>query len=204
MNDAEFFASENKEDDRIREIIRTELNRLQFIGVRGIRVSAKDGKIIIADARGEQTAQETSTQAEAAEPTGPFFQMYEDEVLDTYLLGGTVTGGHGGTATIADFKVLDATTGPDTNANKVLYIRANATATVEDGLMLPGLLLNSAELISAATGSPPSNHTFTVSAPTGNLHVEIGRWTDTNFYPSGPGHAHASGWIGNYQLARTT
>jgi hypothetical protein len=132
---------------------------------------------------------------------GAFYQLY-DAAADTYLLGGTVTGGHGGTVAIADILVLDAVDGPGANAGKVLYIRANATATTEDGIMLTGLLLNSAETHIATTGSPPDNHTFTVSAPTGNLHIEIGRWTADRFFPSAPGHIEAAGCPGNFFLRR--
>jgi hypothetical protein len=66
--------------------------------------------------------------------------MYEEPVSgDTYPQGGTVTAGNGGSKTIADYMVIDsADTPPLTNSGKVLYLRAAVTATVEDGVLMPG------------------------------------------------------------------
>lgn len=142
-----------------------------------------------------------STSSAAVVGNGAFYQLY-NAGGHTYLLGGTVAGGHGGAVAIADIQVLESTAGPGANVGKVLYIRANATATTEDGIMLPGLLLNSAETHVATPGSPPANHTFTVSSPTGNLHLEIGRWTTDRFFPSAPGHLQVGGCPGNFFLRR--
>lgn len=136
--------------------------------------------------------------------SGAFFSLYViasgGGAGDTYLQCGSVTGGNGGSETITDEKVLDNTTGVGTNAGKILYMTASCTATVTDGVMLPGCLLNSASLSTGA--SVPSNHTFTTSSATGNIYVEIGRWTADNFYPSMPGNILASGCIGNFSLSR--
>lgn len=129
---------------------------------------------------------------------GAFFTIYVDDAGDTYLLGGSVTGGNGGSVSIPDYKIIDADTGPEQVAGTILYILADCSATVEDGLMLPGCLLNDADwdLVGG------SNHTFTVVADTGNIYYEIGRWTATSFLPAGVGSLLASGCIGNFALAR--
>jgi hypothetical protein len=129
---------------------------------------------------------------------GAFYGLYTDEDGDTYLQGGTVTGGNGGSDTRADIKVIDADTGPVETAGTVLYLHANCKATVEDGIMLPGC-----ELLSTGVNTTPGvNHTFTVAADTGYLHQEIGRWTETAFLPAGSGNFLASGCIGNFALTR--
>ena len=135
--------------------------------------------------------------------SGSFFTLYViasgGGAGDTYLQCGSVTGGNGGSVTIADEKVLDVSTGPTETAGTVLYLKANVTATVTDGIMLPGCELNSAIL----TTTLADNHTFTAASDTGDLYKEVGRWTADNFYPSAPGNFLASGCIGNFDLSRT-
>jgi hypothetical protein len=122
---------------------------------------------------------------------------------DTMLQGGTVTGGNGGSATVADYKVLDPDTGVGSLEGDILYLQVAATATIEDGLMMPGCTITTATLETAAT--VPDNHTFTVAAPSGNLYFEVGRWNADTFLPSGPpGNLLASGCIGNFSLAKVT
>lgn len=133
-------------------------------------------------------------------PTGAFLGLY-DNSGHTYLQGGGVTGGNGGSATIADEKVLDSATGVMGRSGQILYLQANVSATVTDGIMLPGCTLNSASLTFGA--SVPDNHTFTTTSKNGNIYVEIGRWTDDSFLPSGPaGNFLASGCIGNFSLSK--
>lgn len=132
---------------------------------------------------------------------GAFYTRYTDDDGHLRLQGGTVTGGNGGTNTIADYKLSDATTGPVAAAGQILYLNAGCTATLADGIMLPGCLLTSASLTVPA--SVPASHTFTVAAPTGSIYLEIGRWTDNGFQPSaGPGNLLASGCIGNFSISR--
>ena len=132
---------------------------------------------------------------------GAFFTTYTNGDGHRYLQGGTVTGGNGGSETIDDEKVLDAITVVGTNSGNVLYLKANCTATVADGVMLPGLELNSASLVTGA--SVPSNHAFTVTSATGDIHFEIGRWNDDSFLPAGPpGNFAVGGCIGNYTLSK--
>ena len=143
----------------------------------------------------EQTSSETVTAA-----GGAFFTLYEQDG-HTYLQGGSVTGGHGGSATISDYKVVDSVSGPVAAPGTILYLKASCTATVADGVLLPGLELDSA---STATGaSIPNNHAFTVTSATGDLHYEIGRWNDDSFIPAGPpGNFSVGGCIGNYTLSK--
>jgi hypothetical protein len=130
--------------------------------------------------------------------TGAFFGLYVDGNGHTYLQGGTVTGGNGGSETRADIKVIDAEDGPVEAAGTVLYLHANCQATVSDGIMLPGC-----ELLSTGVNTTPGvNHTFTVAADTGYLHEEIGRWNAVGFLPAGTGNFLASGCIGNFALTR--
>lgn len=131
--------------------------------------------------------------------TRAFYTLYQDEDGNTFLQGGTVTGGNGGTVSIADEKVVDSISGPTNSAGTKLYVKASCEATVEDGLMMPGCKLNSASI--TTTGG--SNATFTVASPTGDLYYEIGRWTADGFYPSGIGNLHASGCIGSFGISRT-
>lgn len=138
----------------------------------------------------------------SSDSVGAFLRMYVNGDGDTYLQGGSVTGGNGGSATIVDEKVLDATTGVDANSGKVLYLQANCTATIEDGIMLPGCLLNSAT--TGIASAVPSNHSFTTSAATGNIYTEIGRWNGDNFLPTGPaGNFTAGGCIGSFTLSKS-
>lgn len=128
---------------------------------------------------------------------GAFYGQYVDDAGDTYLQGGTITGGNGGEEVVDDYKVLDDTTGVGTLEGDKLYLSCNVTATVEDSIMLPGLTLNSATL----TRTLPSEHEFTVAAPTGVVFIEVGRWTASSFLPATSGGLSlVSGCIGTYQI----
>jgi hypothetical protein len=133
---------------------------------------------------------------------GAFYSMYDDGSGDIYLQGGSVTGGNGGTATIADYKVIDAGTGPTAAAGTILYMRAACTATVADGIMLPGCLLTGGSTSLQTGSSIPDNHTFTTTLDNGYIYTEIGRWTADDFLPSAPGNLLADGCIGSFQLTR--
>lgn len=163
----------------------------------GVKVHAGPGLLEKGNADGSKTLYM------AAIPglEGAFYTRYRAADTHVYLQGGTVSGGGGGTASVADYKVIDGASGPVSAPGQILYIQANCTATVEDGLMMPGLTLNSASL--ATAGSVPGNHAFSVSSATGNLYFEIGRYTATAFLPSGYGNLVAAGCIGNFFLSRT-
>lgn len=138
----------------------------------------------------------------SAPATGAFYGKY---LVDghTYLQGGSVTGGNGGSKTIPpgiDLKLIDAVSGPTHTDGTILYLKVGVTANVSAGIMLPGC-----EVTSATTGtgsSLPANSTLTVSSTTGFLYAEIGRWTETDFLPSGSGNFSATGCIGNFTLNR--
>jgi hypothetical protein len=135
------------------------------------------------------------------ELVGAFYRLFTNDAGHTLLQGGTVSGANGGSATIADYKVIDASTGPVAADGRILYLRATCSATLEDGVLLPGCELTSAAL--ANDLSVPDNHAFTTSAATGDIHYELGRWTDAGFLPAGPpGNFLASGCIGNFSLTR--
>jgi hypothetical protein len=133
---------------------------------------------------------------------GSFYTMYEDGDGDTYLQGGTVAGGHGGSETLADYKVLDATTGVGTLSGKILWAEVTVSATNSDGILLPGL-----SVTAAAYGTPgtavPDNEVITAASPTGKkLYYELGRWTDTTFLPAGVGGLATQACLGNWNLVR--
>lgn len=133
--------------------------------------------------------------------SGAFFTMYVKTGApgagDTYLQGGGVTGGNGGSVSIDDVKVIDVGTGPVHAAGTVLYLKAECEATVSDGIMLPGCKLL-ADVTATTTGG--TNHTFTTTSATGYLYLELGRWTDDSFLPAAAGNKIASGCIGNFNL----
>jgi hypothetical protein len=129
---------------------------------------------------------------------GAFCHQYVDEAGDTYLQGGTITGSNGGSATIADYKTKDAAdTPPLSDSGDRLYLSCNVTATLANGVVQPGVLLNSATL----TKTLPTAHTFSTAALTGVVFREIGRWTDTEFLPSGAcGLSTVSGCPGSFAI----
>lgn len=117
---------------------------------------------------------------------------------DTYLQGGTITGSNGGSVVIADYKTKDdADTPPLADAGDKLYLSCNVTATLANGVVQPGVLLNSATL----TKTLPTAHVFSTAALTGVVFREIGRWTDTEFLPSGAcGISTVTGCPGSFAI----
>lgn len=131
---------------------------------------------------------------------GAFYTLYVDSG-DTYLQCGSITGGNGGSDTIADEPVLDAGDLPaGVIGGHILAVQANVTATISDGIMLPGCGLNSASI--AAVPTLPQNHQFTVASPTGSIYTEVGRWNETEFLPSAIGNLYADGCIGSFNISR--
>lgn len=172
------------------------LSKSEITGGPGLRVRRVGNKTVITTKKG-------SGKSGGGGQAGAFWTRYTDEAGDTMLQGGTVTGGNGGSATVADYKVLDADTGVGSLEDDILYLQVACTATIEDGLMMPGCEITTATLETGA--SVPDNHTFTVAAPSGNLYLEVGRWNATTFLPAGPpGNVLASGCIGNFLLTKVT
>lgn len=133
---------------------------------------------------------------------GAFSKQYVTGTGDTFLQCGSLIGSSGGSVTIDDYKVKDATSGITATAGEILYLTANVTAVVEDGLMLPGCTLNTASLSTGAI--LPDNDVITVSSSSGDIHVEIGRWIVDRFLASGPpGNFLASGTVGYFVLSKS-
>lgn len=137
---------------------------------------------------------------------GAFFTQYEiasgDDVGDTYLQGGSVTGGFSGSHTFPDYKVWDAIDGAVQDPGWILYVQVSVEAIVEDGVMLPGIkVIAGSDWGVNATAIPP-NDALTISPATGSLYYEIGRWTETAFLPSGVGNLAVGGCLGNNSIQR--
>jgi hypothetical protein len=142
--------------------------------------------------------------ASATATDGAFYGIFTNEDGETFLQGGSVTGGNGGSATIDDYMILDADGIPTSTAGTILYAQAAVSAATDpaSGIMLPGCALSTASL--ATAGSVPPNSAFTVAVPTGNLYVEVGRWTEAGFARAfgGGGNLTAAGCIGNFSLSQ--
>jgi len=136
---------------------------------------------------------------------GAFYGMYVKvggaDAGKTYLQGGTVSWGNGGSPeSLDDYEVLDADGDPVHADGTVLYVKAECEATVTDGIMLPGCKKSGGG--ASYTTTSGTDHTFTVTSKTGSLYEEIGRWTSNGFLPSNLGNILASGCIGNFTLSR--
>lgn len=148
------------------------------------------------------TAAPTVSAVTSTVSEGAFFTLIVDSGGDTYLQGGSVVGGNGGSDTIADYKVIDSVTGGTSADGNILYVQVSCTGVVGDGILLPGCSVVSATTGSAAT--LPDNQAFTAASYTGkNLYVEIGRWAEDLFYPSAPGNLIATGCVGSFSITRT-
>ena len=129
---------------------------------------------------------------------GAFCSLYTTTSGDIYLQGGTISDGGGGGApeSLDDFKVADSG-GVGAFAGDVLYIKAGITAKSADGLMIPGVKLNSAVF----TRTTPTSHEFKSSALTGDVFIEVGRWSNDAFLPSGAcGLSRVGGCPGSYGI----
>jgi hypothetical protein len=142
---------------------------------------------------------------------GAFYGTFVDgsgsDSGDTFLQGGTVTGGNGGSATIPNFEILSAGALPALISDgHILFLRVACTANIDpdDNVMLPGCSIDDDPAYTKlmADSVIPDPHVFTIDDPTGYLYTEIGRWTATEFLPSSPGNVLASGCIGNFNLSR--
>lgn len=136
--------------------------------------------------------------AQAVPPAGAFFAQRKVSG-DTYLQGGTVTGG-GGTETIAEIKVVDADTGPVAAAGHHLYISANGGGLVVDGVLLPGFDLTTATTATAA--AVPGNSLPTASDAAGQCRISLGEFTESGFTPNLPGNLAISFCPGNFTITR--
>jgi hypothetical protein len=114
--------------------------------------------------------------------SGAFCTQYLNDDGDTMLQGGTITGANGGSAVVANYELYAVSdTPPLADSGDKLYLKCNVTAILANGVMMPGLTLNTAEL----TKTLGTVHAFTTTALTGDLFIEVGRWTDDAFLSSG-------------------
>jgi hypothetical protein len=136
--------------------------------------------------------------AASSDLTGAFCTQYLNADGDTMLLGGTITGAHGGSAVVADEELYPVSDSPPLAASgDKLYLKCNVTAIVANGVMLPGLTLNTAAL----TKTLGSVHAFTTTALTGDLFIEVGRRTADAFLSSGAcGLSSVGGCPGGYTI----
>lgn len=130
---------------------------------------------------------------------GAFFTLIHQDG-DTYLQGGTVTGGSG-VDTAANIKVVDSSTGPTHAEGHHMWIEATGDGVTEDGVLLPGFDLSSASIGYGAT--VPANTLPTAAAATGKkCHVDLGVFTATSFSPSGSGNVEIHFCPGSYTVNR--
>lgn len=168
----------------------------------------KDQKLIMANVNGSQQPMlvdlDTPENVQSA-ASGAFYGMYVGADGHTYLQGGAVIGGNGGSFTIPDIKIKDTVNGIAGYENKRLYIKVDCLANASDGLMLPGCEVTGATCSLATTttaGSIPPNDQFSTTSLSGSIYAEVGRWTDSAFMPAGIGSFNAGGCIGNFLLTR--
>jgi hypothetical protein len=140
----------------------------------------------------------SGTTAVSVVTSGAFCGTYTTESGDIYLQGGTISDGGGGGApeSLDDFKVADAG-GVGAFAGDILYLKAGITAKSADGLMIPGVKLNSVVF----TRTTPTAHEFKSGALTGDVFIEVGRWSNEAFLPSGTcGLSRVGGCPGSYGI----
>lgn len=130
---------------------------------------------------------------------GAFFTLLIQDG-DTYLQGGTVTGGTG-VETAANIKVVDSSTGPTHAEGHHMWIEATGDGVTEDGVLLPGFNLTAATIGYGAT--VPNNTLPTAAAATGKkCHIDLGVFTETSFSPSGAGNVEVTHCPGSYHVSR--
>ena len=131
---------------------------------------------------------------------GAFYGTYVDEDGDTYLQGGTVSGGDG-TETIADIKIIDADTGVLHSAGDHMYVEATGDGIVADGYLVSAWNLSSATLGYNAT--VPSNTLPLAAGATGKkCYVSLGVFTADAFQPAASGNIGISYCPGSYTVTR--
>lgn len=140
---------------------------------------------------------------EEAAAVGAFWGLYVDGG-DTYLQGGTVSGGSG-TKTIEDIKVLDGRTGSGSLEGKILWVAVTVNGVANDGVLLPGANVVSATCSATSTAGTevPNNTLPTATSPNGkNVFVEVGRWNAEGFVPSQPGNIQITFCPGSFVILR--
>lgn len=120
---------------------------------------------------------------------------------DTYLQGGTVSGGTGN-ETVANIKIIDSVTGIMQTAGNHMYIDATGSGVEADGVLLPGWNLSSATISYAS--SLPANTLPTAASPSGkHCRIDLGVFTETTFLPAGSGNVQITSCPGSYSVNRS-
>jgi hypothetical protein len=133
-------------------------------------------------------------------PEGASFYRLYNGVDGLYLQGGQVSGGHGGSFSLPDYKVVNSLGENVLPAGNLLWVRVEALAVVSGGVLLPGLTVTGA---SYGTGTTlPVNSAFYIGSVSGYLYMEVGRWIEGGFFGAAPGALFAGGCIGNYKIDR--
>lgn len=118
---------------------------------------------------------------------GAFYGTYVDGAGDTYLQGGQVKCGE--SEVLADYKIIDSVTGPVEVAGSKLVIEITLDGYVEDGVLLAGITATAIAYVTPVATTIPTDTLPTAAGEIGKLcYLEVGRFTDTSFLPSGIGH----------------
>jgi hypothetical protein len=166
-------------------------------------VGAESSDIILPDQNPAKAQRSTTA---GTNVTGAFCTLYVDDDGNTMLQGGTIIGTGAettegtdtGSEVVPDEEVIASGASlPLADSGDHLYLQCNVTALLANGVMMPGLYLVSAEL-TKTLGTP---HAFSTTALNGDIYIEVGRWTDTEFLPSGAcGLSSVGGCPGGYTI----
>jgi hypothetical protein len=160
----------------------------------GPRVGEPQKTIEIRDPRG--------TSGTGGSQSGAFCNQYLNSAGVTMLLGGTITGAHGGAYSVPDYPLYAASDSlPLTKSGTKLYLKCKVSAILANGVMMPGLELKTASEDVKLTETLGTVHAFTTTALTGDLYIEVGRWINNGFLSSGAcGLSSVGGCPGGYTI----
>jgi len=128
-----------------------------------------------------------------------FFSTYGGEDGNTYLVGGTVTGGTGNFVQ-KDIKIYNDEGEPVQSSGKNMILGVTGNGYVQDGVLLPGF---TATAISIAYVKIPDNTLPTATSPSGKrFYINLGVFTKTAFIPSGRGNFVVDFCPGSYSVYR--
>lgn len=133
--------------------------------------------------------------------TGAFYGLYEDSSGDTYLLCGAVSAGEG-TYDPDDILVLESGALPSgITAGDRLYLDVDVDAITDDDneILIPGIEITGG---SVEDGTTVPDNVFPGVSTAGHVYLELGRWSDAAFHPSGAGSFLIAGCNGNFTISR--
>ena len=131
---------------------------------------------------------------------GAFFTQYTDESGDTYLQGGTVSGGTGNIS-VADILICDHVTGWIGTAGQHLVQAFSGTGVIEDGVILPGFNVSAAP--TPYPGTPGSTTLPTASDAGGDGEISLGIFTAAGFNAANVGNIQISFCPGSFTITRS-